>query len=76
MIKKNKHKTNPFSMIGSYMGLMLGFIGSYFSFAIIFSLAESGNFIYPALLIPLIPPILGFLLGWRIQYWMERMKAK
>lgn len=57
---------NPFLLIGSYIGLLLGIIGSYFSFAIIFHLAETGQFTYLALLIPIIPLIIGFLLGWLI----------
>ena len=58
---------NPFLMIGSYIGLIIGIIGSYYSFAIILHLAETGNFHITALLIPVIPAIIGFLTGWLIQ---------
>jgi len=66
MAFSKKDKFNPFFMIGSYIGLFLGFLGSYFSFAAVFALAEEGKFTSPALLIPLIPAITGFLAGWEV----------
>jgi hypothetical protein len=54
---------NLFKSWGSYIGAFLGLIGSYFSFAIIFHLAEIGKFNYLALLIPIIPIVIGFLIG-------------
>ncbi len=65
---------NPFKLLGSYVGLFLGLIASYFSFAIVLSLAESGKFILIALLIPFIPIILGFLLGWLIHLLILKLK--
>ena len=50
----------------SYVGLILGIFGGYFSFAIIFYLAEQGKVSIIHLFIPLIPPLIGFLVGWKI----------
>lgn len=70
MAKKNKQKEleelNPFLMIGSYIGLIIGGIFAYFSFTFIFYLAEEGKFTIFALLIPLGVIIFGFLFGWLI----------
>ncbi len=64
---------NPFLMFGSYIGLVVGLIGSYFSFAILFALAEQGRFTPIALSIPLIPAMIGFLAGWLIHLLVLRI---
>lgn len=74
MLLNRKHKYNPFFMKGSYIGLILGFIGSYFSFAIVFALAEVGRFTNLALLIPLVPALAGFLGGWGIHILIKKIK--
>lgn len=56
---------NPFRLLGSYVGFLLGLVAGYFSFAIVLHLAETGQFHPLALLIPLVPPIIGFLVGWK-----------
>lgn len=74
---KNKENTkNPFKLFGSYIGLLLGVIGSYFSFAIVFDLAEKGSFNLFALFIPLIPLLVGFLLGYGIHVLVIKIKNK
>lgn len=65
-------KENPFLMFGSYIGLVIGFIGAYFSFAIILYLAEIGKFHLIALLIPIIPIVLGFVIGWKVHSLIKR----
>jgi len=65
-MKINSKPENPFRMIGSYIGLIFGLIGSYLSFALLFALAESGKFTTSALLLPVLLPVAGFLIGWRI----------
>jgi hypothetical protein len=59
-------KMNLKGYLGFYIGLSIGIILAYFSFGIIFHLAETGNFHIWALLIPLslliILPIIGLLI--------------
>jgi hypothetical protein len=62
---------NLFKLWGSYTGALLGLIGSYFSFAIIFHLAEIGKFNYLSLFIPVIPIIIGFLIGGLIHNFIK-----
>jgi H+/Cl- antiporter ClcA len=57
---------NPFILAGSYIGLAIGLVGGYLSFAIVLHLSETGRFTPWALLIPLVPPVLGFLVGWKV----------
>jgi len=66
-------KNNPFLMIGSYIGLILGLILGYFSFTYIFYLAEIGRFNLIALIIPFIIIIIGFLLGWLIHLFIKKL---
>ena len=66
---KNK---NPFKLLGSYIGLIFGVIGAYFSFAIVFYLAEIGKLNVLGLLIPFIPIVLGFLIGWWIHVLIRK----
>lgn len=63
---------NPFRMLGSYVGFALGLVPGYFSFAVVLHLAETGRFHPAALLIPLVPPVLGFLAGWGVQEFLRR----
>ncbi|MFA5061008.1 MAG: hypothetical protein WC494_01685 [Candidatus Pacearchaeota archaeon] len=67
-------KNNPFKMFGSYVGFLIGFLPAYFSFAIIFALAEEGRFHPIALTIPLGVLILSFLIGWRIHSLFRKLK--
>jgi len=64
---------NPFKMIGSYIGLIIGTIVGYFSFAIIFSMAEQGTFKNYMLLLPITILISGFLIGWLINLLIIRL---
>jgi hypothetical protein len=64
---------NPTKLLGSYIGIILGIPLSYFSFAGILNLAELGLFKPIALLIPLLPLIFGFLLGWLIHSLILRL---
>ncbi len=67
-------KDNPFCFIGSYIGLIIGLILSYFlGFALIFYLAETGQFHYLFLLVPFLLPIIGFYLGWKIKYMFKKI---
>lgn len=63
---RNKQKVsfNPFKLLGSYLGLLLGLIGSYFSFAVILALAEWGRIRWTAVFIPIFPLVLGFFTGY------------
>ncbi|MGC9310055.1 MAG: hypothetical protein ACP5D2_05170 [Candidatus Nanoarchaeia archaeon] len=64
---------NPFKLISSYIGLLVGLVGAYFSFSFIFYLAETGNFHISALLIPFLIVISGFLLGWFLDRLVRRI---
>ena len=66
---KMKKSYNPFKMWGSYVGLVLGGIGTYIAFAVdsswlsaIIPNTDGMQLILPALSLP----IIGFLLGWGI----------
>jgi hypothetical protein len=67
---------NPFRMFGSYIGLVIGLIGSYWSFLIIFYLAETGRFRNYYWLIMLVPLIIGFLLGWIVHSFIREFLRK
>lgn len=77
-MENNKQKVmkNPFKMLGSYLGMVAGAIGAYFSFAFIFYLAENGKFITIAFLIPVAPLILGFLAGWGVEVAIRKLIIK
>lgn len=53
------------------MGFVLGMVPGYFSFAVVLHLAETGEFHPVALAIPFVPPVLGFLAGWKVQEYLE-----
>jgi len=65
---------NPFKMWGSWIGLVFGLIGGYFSIAIVLYFAETGKFKYGAIFVPLIVIILGFLIGWGIHSLIRSLK--
>jgi len=62
--QKKQLSFNPFKMWGSYVGVVVGLVGSYLSFALVLDAAEKGLFTMPVLLIPFAPAIIGFLGGW------------
>jgi hypothetical protein len=59
-------KKSPFKMPGTYVGLAIGLVLAYFSFAIIFHTAEQGTFLPIYLLIPIIILAISVALGWLI----------
>jgi len=65
---------NPFKMFGSYVGLFLGLVGAYFSFAIIFYFSEIGKFNVFLLGIPMLIAFLGFLIGWLLHLFFRNLK--
>lgn len=69
-------KKNPFKLIGSYIGLIVGVVLGYFSFAAIFSLAELGMFKPIALLIPFIVLVFCFFIGYLIHLFLLYLKQK
>jgi hypothetical protein len=60
-------------MLGSYIGLTIGLIGAYFSFTAVKALCEFGPCKPTAMVIPLIPAVLGFLFGWLFHWTLRRM---
>ncbi len=66
---------NPFLLWGSYVGLAVGLVFSYFSFAAIFALAELGMFRPIALILPVFPAVIGFLCGWLV-HWLVKFFIK
>jgi len=64
--KKSREK-NPFTMLGSYIGLIIGLIFGYFSFRTMIILCEFGPCKTTAVLLVIIPIVLGFIFGWAIQ---------
>ncbi len=67
---------NLFKLWGSYVGLLIGLVGSYFSFAIVFHLAEEGLFSFFALLIPFVLVVAGFLIGGFLHWFFKRVILK
>jgi len=66
-IEEKKKSNNMFAMYGTYIGILLGLIGSYFSFALVFHYAEQGTLNYFLIVfIPVVPVVAGMLLGWII----------
>ncbi len=57
-------KYHPFKMHGSYIGLVLGFIVSYFSLVALSVIGEFSKLKPTAFLVIFAPLIFGFLLGW------------
>lgn len=54
---------NYLNFWGSYVGLCFGLIGTYFSFGILYYLAERGIFEPWGIIIMFILPLLGFFVG-------------
>lgn len=67
--------SNPFKMYGTYIGILLGLIGSYFSFALVFYYAEQDNFNFWIMLIPAVPVLIGMILGWLIHLLIRKLFA-
>lgn len=67
---------NPFRLFGSYIGLLVGVVLGYFSFAAIFSLAELGMFKPIALLIPFIVLVFCFFAGYLIHLFVLYVMQK
>lgn len=65
---------NPFKLWGSYMGLVFGLIGAYFSFTAVFTLCEFGPCRPTVLLIPVIVAVFGFVLGYLIHSLVLNLK--
>ena len=65
-------KNNPLKMFGSYVGFVVGVVGAYFSFAIVFYFAGIGEFNFFVLFIPLVPVVVGFLLGWGVHVLIRK----
>lgn len=63
-----KKKSNKmFAMYGTYIGILLGLVGAYFSFALVFDYAEQGTLNYFLIVfIPAVPVVAGMFLGWII----------
>jgi hypothetical protein len=64
MEKENKKSYDPFKLWGTYLGFLLGIVGSYFSFTIVLHYAETGMINAWILLIPAVPFLLGGLAGY------------
>ena len=61
MKKKNY---NPFKLWGTYLGLALGLVVAFFTYAAVSALCEFGSCKPRAIILPIIPIVIGFLLGW------------
>jgi hypothetical protein len=59
-------KKSPFKMPGTYIGLAIGLVLAYFSFALIFYTAEQGTFASIYLLMPIIILVISIVFGWLI----------
>lgn len=66
---------NPFKLVGSYIGLILGIIIAIFFFLpVVALLCEFGGECKPpAYLLPLIPILIGFFLGYIIHFLIRRL---
>ncbi|OGJ20571.1 hypothetical protein A3K73_05295 [Candidatus Pacearchaeota archaeon RBG_13_36_9] len=69
---KEKKSNKPFAMYGTYIGILLGLVGSYFSFALVFYYAEQDNFNLLVMFIPAIPVLAGMILGWLIHLLIRK----
>ncbi len=67
---------NIFRSIGFYLGLVAGMIFGYFSLAIVFHLAESGNFIFLAIFIPFFVVVLFSFLGYIAELLIRKFLRK
>ncbi len=64
-MNEEKNKTyNMFKLWGTYLGFLIGMVGSYFSFAIVLHYAEIGRINAWVLLIPTIPFLIGGMIGY------------
>lgn len=62
---------NPLKLYGTYLGLLLGLVGSYFSFAIVLHYAEQGTINFLVFLIPTIPFLTGGLIGYLLHFLIK-----
>ncbi|MBU0906935.1 MAG: hypothetical protein KKD18_03800 [Nanoarchaeota archaeon] len=60
----SKHSYHPFKMHGSYIGLVLGFVLSYFTLVALSVVGEFSLLKPTAFLVIFAPLVVGFLLGW------------
>ena len=67
-------ETNPFRLWGSYIGLAVGAVFAYLSFATIRVFSEFGSVRPTAFILPVIPLVLGFLIGWGIHALIKNKK--
>lgn len=68
-------KYHPFKMHGSYTGLVLGFILSYFTL-VAFSVVGEFSQLKPTMFILAFAPlVLGFLLGWGLHSFVRAMRS-
>ena len=66
---------NPFKLLGAYLGLAIGLILSFLIYSAIKVLCEFGGPCKPlAFVIPILPAILGFLIGWGIHIIIMRIR--
>jgi len=75
-MEEEKKNNNPFAMYGTYIGILLGLIGSYFSFALVLYYAEQGNFNFFVMFIPAVPVLIGMVLGWLVHLSIRKLSAK
>lgn len=67
-----KKDVKMFGMIGSYVGLIVGLVGAYFSLVLVLYLVKIGELSFFVLLIPLVPPIVGFWIGCAVQIFINK----
>lgn len=66
---------NPFHLWGTYVGLIIGLIGAYFSFAAVFTICEFGPCRPTVILIPILVVITGFMMGYLIHYLILKLNG-
>jgi hypothetical protein len=71
--RREKVTNNPFRMYGSYIGLAIGLVASFFAYAAVRALCEFGPCRPTAMLIPFIPVVVGFLFGWLFHWSLRKL---